>query len=86
MISIADEEENLRWSTNWRKQSQLSVIITKDRLVKILNSLIPLPAELTVSEGMEDQFEIVEMDDETYSGILVYKPFGDYTELPMMSC
>ena len=35
---------------------------------------------------MEDQFEIVEMDDETYSGILVYKPFGDYTELPMMSC
>ena len=39
MISIADEEENLRWSTNWRKQSQLSVIITKDRLIKILNSL-----------------------------------------------
>ena len=43
-------------------------------------------AELTVSEGMADQFEIIEMDDETYSGILVYKPFGDYTELPMMSC
>ena len=43
-------------------------------------------AELSVSEGMADQFEIIEMDDETYSGILVYKPFGDFTTLPMMSC
>ena len=45
-----------------------------------------ISAELTVSEAMKDQFEIIEMDDETYSGILVYKPFGDFTEMPMMSC
>ena len=49
-------------------------------------NFVLLSAELSVSEGMADQFEIIEMDDETYSGILVYKPFGDYTTLPMMSC
>merc|ERR1719384_321497 len=53
-----------------------------DKLEKAITAI----AELSVSEGMADQFEIIEMDDETYSGILVYKPFGDYTTLPMMSC
>lgn len=43
-------------------------------------------AELSASEGLEHKFEVEEMDDETYSGMLIYKPWGDYTELPMMTC
>ena len=33
-----------------------------------------LPAgELTISEGIEHQFTVEEMDDETYTGLLIYK-------------
>ena len=53
-----------------------------DKLERAITAL----AELTHSEGLEDKFEIIEMDDETYSGILIYKPWGDYTTLPMMTC
>ena len=72
----------LRWLINWRKPSLPSVktILYWEKKITFFS------AELSVSEGMADQFEIIEMDDETYSGILVYKPFGDFTTLPMMSC
>ena len=55
-------------------------------MVDKLERAITAIAELTESEGLEDKFEIIEMDDETYSGILIYKPWGDYSELPMMKC
>ena len=60
-----------------------------------------LPAgELTISEGIEHQFTVEEMDDETYTGLLIYKwekvdlahqscsyrPWGDYSELPTPTC
>ena len=45
-----------------------------------------ITAELTQSEGIEHQFEVEEMDDETYTGLLIYKPWGDYSERPMMTC
>jgi len=51
-----------------------------------LEKAITVIAELAESEGLEDKFDIIEMDDETYSGILVYKPWGDYSEIPMMTC
>ena len=36
--------------------------------------LMNLPAgELTISEGIEHQFTVEEMDDETYTGLLIYK-------------
>ena len=53
-----------------------------DKLEKAINII----AELAESEGLADKFEIMEMDDETYSGILVYKPWGDYSEIPVMTC
>ena len=43
-------------------------------------------ADLTKREGFDHQLEVEEMDDETYTGMLIYKPWGDYTEKPMMSC
>ena len=51
-----------------------------------LEKAITVIAELAESEGLEDKFDIIEMDDETYSGILIYKPWGDYSEIPMMTC
>lgn len=53
-----------------------------DKLAPAITAL----AELSASEGLEHKFEVEEMDDETYSGMLIYKPWGDYTELPMMTC
>ena len=53
-----------------------------DKLEKAITAI----SELTHSEGLEDKFDIEEMDDETYSGILIYKPWGDYSEIPMMTC
>jgi len=53
-----------------------------DKLAPAITAL----AELTQSEGIEHQFEVEEMDDETYTGMLIYKPWGDYTEMPMMTC
>ena len=43
-------------------------------------------AELAQSEGIEHQFEVEEMDDETYTGLLIYKPWGDYSEITIMTC
>merc|ERR1719186_354109 len=43
-------------------------------------------AELTESEGIEHQFQVEEIDDETYTGFLEYKPWGDYSKMPMMTC
>jgi len=57
---------------------------------KMISKLAPAItglAKLTQSEGLEHQFEIEEMDDETYCGLLIFKPWGDYTKmLPMPSC
>ena len=41
---------------------------------------------MTKREGIEDKFEIEEMDDETYSGIGQFKPWGDFSDLPLMEC
>ena len=36
--------------------------------------LMNLPAgELTISEGIEHKFTVEEMDDETYTGLIMYK-------------
>ena len=43
-------------------------------------------AELTHKEDIENKFEIEEMDDETYSGVAQFKPWGDYSDLPLMEC
>ena len=36
-------------------------------------NLSPIQGELTISEGIEHQFTVEEMDDETYTGLLIYK-------------
>jgi len=56
------------------------------QMISKLAPAITALAELTESEGMDHKFEIQEMDDETYTGMLIYKPFGDYTLMPMMKC
>merc|ERR1711892_430362 len=56
------------------------------RMISKLAPAITALAELTQSEGIEHQFEVEEMDDETYTGLLIYKPWGDYSERPMMTC
>eukprot|EP00090_Calanus_glacialis_P046705 TRINITY_DN9293_c0_g1_i3.p1 TRINITY_DN9293_c0_g1~~TRINITY_DN9293_c0_g1_i3.p1 ORF type:complete len:408 (+),score=106.02 TRINITY_DN9293_c0_g1_i3:68-1291(+) len=56
------------------------------RMISKLAPAITALAELTQSEGIEHQFEVEEMDDETYTGMLIYKPWGDYSEMPVMTC
>jgi len=57
------------------------------QMISKLAPAITTLAKLTQSEGLEHQFEIEEMDDETYCGLLIYKPWGDYSEiLPNPSC
>merc|ERR1711892_271109 len=56
------------------------------RMISKLAPAITALAELTQSEGIEHQFEVEEMDDETYTGLLIYKPWGDYSKMPMMTC
>ena len=41
--------------------------------MQILTSQQSFTGELTISEGIEHQFTIEEMDDETYTGLLIYK-------------
>jgi len=53
-----------------------------DKLAKAVTNI----AELTQREGIEDKFEIEEMDDETYSGIGQFKPWGDFSDLPLLEC
>jgi len=55
-------------------------------MISKLAPAITALGELTVSEGMEHQFVVEEMDDETYTGLLIYKPWGDYSELPVPTC
>ena len=43
-------------------------------------------ADLSKREGLEHQLEVEEMDDETYTGFIIYKPWGDFTKKPMMTC
>jgi len=55
-------------------------------MISKLAPAITAIADLTKREGFDHQLEVEEMDDETYTGMLIYKPWGDYTEKPMMSC
>merc|ERR1712168_571165 len=55
-------------------------------MISKLAPAITALSELTISEGIEHQFTIEEMDDETYTGLLIYKPWGDYSELPVPTC
>ena len=52
------------------------------RLEKAFNII----AEIVESEGLVDKFEIMEMDDETYSGVVPYKVWGDYSKIPLLTC
>jgi len=56
------------------------------RMISKLALAITAIAELTQSQGIQHKFEIEEMDDETYSGISQFKPWGDYSERPMLTC
>eukprot|EP00092_Neocalanus_flemingeri_P017548 GFUD01018986.1.p1 GENE.GFUD01018986.1~~GFUD01018986.1.p1 ORF type:complete len:402 (-),score=98.09 GFUD01018986.1:115-1320(-) len=56
------------------------------QMVSKLALAITALAELTKSEDIEQKFEIEEMDDETYSGIGQFKPWGDYSEMPLLTC
>ena len=42
--------------------------------------------ELTGRLGMEEQFLVEDLDDETYSGVSAYGMFGDFTLLPTPTC
>lgn len=53
-----------------------------DKLAKAVTSI----ADLTQRQDMENKFEIEEMDDETYSGIGQFKPWGDFSDLPLLKC
>jgi len=53
-----------------------------DKLSKAITDI----ADLTHSEDIEHKFEIEEMDDETYSGIGQFKPWGDYSDTPLLTC
>jgi len=55
-------------------------------MISKLAPAITAIADLTQREGIEHQLEVEEMDDETYTGMLIYKPLGDFTEKPMMTC
>merc|ERR1712180_450038 len=55
-------------------------------MISKLAPAITALSELTISEGIEHQFTVEGMDDETYTGLLIYKPWGDYSELPVPSC
>ena len=51
-----------------------------------LEKAITIIAELAESEGLVDKFEIMEMDDETYSGVVPYKVWGGYSKIPLLTC
>lgn len=55
-------------------------------MISKLAPAITALGELSESEDLEHKFTIEEMDDETYSGLLIYKPWGDYSELPVPTC
>jgi len=55
-------------------------------MISKLAPAITAIADLTKREGIEHQLEVEEMDDETYTGLLIYKPWGDFSEKPMMTC
>ena len=73
----------------WEWQLSLSMFSWKETdntLLKVTDSLIitdiviiynhiwsSTSGELTISEGIEHQFTVEEMDDETYTGLLIYK-------------
>ena len=65
---------------------QLSLLWVRRILFAFKLIFLFIAAELTQSEGIEHQFEVEEMDDETYTGLLIYKPWGDYSKMPMMTC
>jgi len=56
------------------------------RMISKLALAITTLAELSRSEGIEHEFEIEEMDDETYSGIAQFKPWGDYSQRNLLKC
>jgi len=55
-------------------------------MISKLAPAITAIADLTQREGIEHLLEVEEMDDETYTGMLIYKPWGDFSERPMMTC
>jgi len=55
-------------------------------MISKLAPAITAIADLSKREGIEHQLEVEEMDDETYTGLLIYKPWGDFSEKPMMTC
>lgn len=55
-------------------------------MISKLAPAITALADLTQSEGIDNQFEVEEMDDETYTGMLIYMPWGDFSKKPMMTC
>lgn len=55
-------------------------------MISKLAPAITALGELSESEELEHKFTVEEMDDETYSGLLIYKPWGDYSELPVPTC
>ena len=65
---------------------QLSLLWVRISYIAFKVIFVFITAELTQSEGIEHQFEVEEMDDETFTGLLIYKPWGDYSERPMMTC
>ena len=82
-------EASYRQGREPRMISKLAPAITAlgRKVFKLMDYMIcVVSAELTQSEGIEHQFEVEEMDDETYTGLLIYKPWGDYSEMPVMTC
>jgi len=55
-------------------------------MIDLLAPAITSLGELTARLGMEEQFLVEELDDETYSGVSVYGVFGDYSLLPTPVC
>jgi len=56
------------------------------RMISKLALAVTTLADLSRSEGIEHEFEIEEMDDETYSGTAQFKPWGDYSKRNLLSC
>jgi len=72
---------HMEWHGNssYRKGREAAMI---SKLAPAITAL----GELSESEGLEHQFKIEETDDETYTGLLHYKPWGDYSEIPVPTC
>ena len=43
-------------------------------------------ADLSGRTSLKSKFDLEELDDETYSGIGEYKPWGDFSDKPLLTC